>query len=153
MASTDMFAAMSAWTPSYDSDVTVNVRYPGGVGVNNLRNEFSESDCPMRMIGLPEVPGAVQDWGFIRLGTGGSNTYRIVDRLYLNPTVMQLGLEYSSIWLWRYQDSYTTAMRAGKAITDCATIRSVEYQHGWREWNNISYYTIDCIVTIEEFLL
>lgn len=157
MASSDLYSALAALTPQFDTDVTINVRWPNSGGSSDaMANTLHESDAPMRILGLPERVGVGNNMEFawIALGTSHKVTHTIQDRLWVLPAEMDQKLIYNSPKLIRYVDSYNTQITNNRGLTSQSHIVSVTYRYGWNYWPEIggtSWFTLDALVTLEEF--
>jgi hypothetical protein len=51
----------------------------------------------------------------------------------------------------KYIDSYTTQMKNNRGLTTQSHIVDVSYSYGPKEWGEVTWFTVDAVVTIEEF--
>jgi hypothetical protein len=155
MASSDIYSAIAALTPTYDSDVTVNVRWPNaGSSSDALQNTLHESDAPMRMLGIPEnTDENIISLEFTGLGNATERDYLILDRLWLLPTPMDQSLQYNAPKMLKYIDSYNIQVRDNRGLTTQSHIESVSYTYGWNNWpdaGGVTWFTVDVVLEVQE---
>ena len=151
MASSDIYSALAALTPQYDTDIPVNVRWPTDSD-SAIKPVLGESSKPMRILGVPQNTDESNiSFEFIALGNPYKHTYLIQDRLWLGPTEFNEGLEKNSPNMLKYIDSYTAQVKANRGLTTQSHILDVRYSYGWNEWGGVQWFTVDAVVTVEEF--
>ena len=154
MASSDIYSALAALAPTYDSDVTISVRWPdAGSSTDALSNFLDESDGPVRMLGVPDnLDETNTEFEFIALGASARRTYVIQDRLWLIPAEFEQGLQYNSPKMIKYVDSYNSQVLNNRGLTTQSHITDIRYRYGWKTWaDGVVWFTVDAIATIEEF--
>lgn len=154
MASSDIFAGLAALTPQYDTDVSVGVRWPTTDTDSYLIETLDENEAPIRILGIPEnLNEENTEFAWIALGKAAKHTYIIMDRLWLSPAEMNEGLEKNTPRMVRYIDSYNTQVLNNRSLgRNNAHVVDVRYNYGWRPWITATWFTVDAVVTVEEFV-
>jgi hypothetical protein len=142
----EIFIAIAAWTPTYDSDVSVNVR-----SVEEMADTLNAGDLPMRML---LIPGENQDasLSFVSLGKTMSVEWELLDRLYLRVPSHGRGLQDFTADLIAYVKSYVTVIQNNRAPTSQSHVKYVRFEPGIFPWGNNQYAGVDVRLTIEEII-
>ena len=145
-----IMTGIEALAPTYDSDITVRVW-----GYDAIKDTLNEATCPVRMI-LAPADGADAGAEVITHGVA-KTTWSIVDRLYLMPVNLDTGIQaYNHKW-FLYIESYSAAVKANRCLsTTNATVTGVQFSKlepkSYPEGSAGAYWTIDAILTVEEFV-
>ena len=147
-----IMSGIAALAPTYDSDVTVNVR-----GYNAIEPTLNEAECPMRMILAPdESVGA--EMSVISLGAVQKVTWTILDRLYLFPVNLDQGIENYNHKLYDYMASYSAAVKANRCLsTTDASVQGVSFTAPFvRNFPDVegatAFWVVDAVLTVEEYI-
>jgi hypothetical protein len=144
MTAQTIFTAMSLWTPTFDSDVTIKVW-----NYNQIKETLPSAGTPIRILQPLLSPG---DFAFIALGKTNKVTWKIVDLLLIKPVAQGDGIKSESAHIVDYCDSYREAMYSNRAPTGGSHILSATMEPGVYPWNNIEYFGVKCTVSVEDFL-
>jgi len=144
----NIYTAIKAFAPTYDSDATITVR-----DVDELKDMRLEIG-PIRMLFLPE--DTAQE--FVAMGNPFKNVWRINDRLYYGKTGGGGGIATANDNIRKYIASYMDAVRSNRGLGASVTqshIIGAEYTPR----NDLTYgaddtnwYGVDVLLTIEEFV-
>lgn len=153
MAIATIMAGIKALVPTYDSDVTVNVR-----GYDEIQPTLTEAECPMRMIGMPDDKNRAQ-LDFIAMGKASNKmTWEILDRLYMFPVNLDLGIENYAHHIFDYKQSYTAQVNNNRKLsTTNAKVEQVVFDGPYvRNFpdvpNATAYWVVDAVLMVEEFV-
>lgn len=156
MTITAIKTAISNLTPTWDSDISINVR--GYDSDNPILPTLSEAECPMRMIGMPDDKNRSQ-LDFIAMGKASNRmTWEILDRLYMFPVNLDMGIENYGIQIDLYKESYNTAVLNSRNLgTTNAKVEQVTYDGPYiRNFPDVpgatAFWVVDALVTVEEFV-
>lgn len=149
----EIYTAISALSPTYDSNVTISVR-----NYDQIRNDFHEADAPMRMllVGIPS--GDAEDVMFVGVGSGQTMRIQwlITDRVFIRPAMQGMGLEDNTEDLLTYMDSYISAIQGIRAPTSQSIIKSIRTIPGVYYWpdcpEGTAYFGVNVEIIVEEFL-
>ena len=144
MSAVDVFVAVAAWTPTFDSDVTPKVW-----NYNQIKATLPSAATPIRILSAIETPG---EFAFIALGKTNKVAWRLVDLLLIRPVVQGDGIKSESAHFVQYADSYRQAMYDHRAVTSSAIVSSATIEPGVYPWNDVQYFGVKCTMTIEDFL-
>jgi hypothetical protein len=147
-----VMSGIEALAPTFDSDISVTVW-----GYDAIKDTLNEGTCPVRMI-LAPADDTTTGLDFIALGTGtNKTTWTIVDRVYLMPVTLDMGIQAYNHKYFQYMESYTTAVKNNRCLsTKTAYITNVTasnlYPRAYPEGSEGAFWCIDVILTVEEFI-
>lgn len=141
-----IYDAIVAWTPIFDTDVSVGVR-----DIDQLKETLHADDCPVRMLSVTtaDIGG---EFAFIALGKTNTVTWSINDRLYLKGAGLAKGIESFSANLIKYTASYVGQIRDNRAPTSQSHVVSASFNPGVFEWSGEKFAGLDVFLTIEEVI-
>ena len=142
----EIFAAIAAYSPTYDSDVTVSVR-----NMEDIQNILNSGDLPVRMLVIPGE-NTDADLSFVTLGKTMLVQWEILDRLYLRVPSHGRGLQDCTEDMIKYVKSYVTVIKNNRAPTSQSHVVSVRFQPGIYEWAGEQYAGVDVRLLIEEII-
>lgn len=153
MAIATIMAGIKALAPTFDSDVVVNVR-----GYDEIEATLNESECPMRMIGMPDDKNRSQ-FDFIAMGKASNKmTWEILDRLYMFPVNLDLGVENYAHHIFDYKESYAAQANNNRKLgTTNAKIEQVTFDGPYvRNFPDVpgapAFWVVDAVLIVEEFV-
>lgn len=146
-----IMTGIEALAPTFDSDIAVTVW-----GYDGIKDTLNEATCPVRMILAPadDVLAGVE---FVAMGSGVNKTiWTIVDRVYLMPVNLDMGIQAYNHKYFNYVESYANAVKANRCLsTTNAVVTLLEFSklepRAYPEGSDGSYWCIDAILTVEEF--
>lgn len=151
MAISSIMSALSTLAPTYSSDVSVNVR-----GYNDISDTLSEGECPLRMLLAPdEKVGA--SISLPSMTAPAQAEWLILDRLYIMPVLLNMGIQTANHKIFDYMDSYMTAIKANRclgltsvSVTDVSF--TSPYIQSWPDApDGIPFWVVDALVTVMEY--
>lgn len=149
----DIYTAISGLAPTYDSDVTINVR-----NYNQIRNDLHSADVPMRMLLVGMPSGDADNVAFVGVGSGRTMRVQwlIVDRLFMRPVMLGMGLEDNTANLLEYMKSYISCVQGLRAPTSKSHIINLRCDPGVFYWpdtpEGTPYFGVNVEIIVEEFL-
>ena len=146
----EIMASIEAWTPTYDSDVTVAVQ-----AYDAIDSISDATKMPVRQILAPDNK-FTSHTAFVALGRTTSITWNILDRCFLQPISLQKGLETWNDKIYLYIASYYEQVRTNRSTSNQSHVVDVNvrapYALEWPGAGANQYYVVDCVVQVEEFL-
>lgn len=137
-------AAMAAWTPTYDSDVTIYCR-----DMDELSDTFDVGDCPMRMLFMGD-----DDAAHVALGKTVRANWVIIDRCYIKPEAQGDSLKENSQRIRDYIASYMETVRTNRAPTSQSWVTDVRFSGSKFNWppgsNTNTMIGVEARVSISE---
>lgn len=152
MSLSGIMTGLEALAPTFDSDVTVNVwEYDA------MKDTLNESECPVRLIGInDDKQGAELE--VTNLNNKDIATWSILDRLYIMPVNLDMGLENYNHKILDYMESYMAAVSANPCIglSNGGQVVNVSFSAPYHlPFPNISggveFWVVDAVVTVEEY--
>lgn len=155
MSISSIMTGLEGLTPTFDSDVVVNVW-----AYDAMKDTLNESECPVRMIGRnDDKQGASMELS--NLNNPDRAEWQLLDRCYLFPVMLDQGVENYNHKILDYMDSYMSALSADKCLSAAATddtriVTGVEfsapYTLAFPEVDGASvFWVVDAVVTVEEY--
>ena len=147
---TQIYDAIAAWTPTYDSDVTVPVK-----NYDEVDNTFQDANAPHRFLLYGPSPAEMEAGAFITLGKLQNLTWTIHDTLYLKASGTGVGYAEVCGKLLEYSADYVEVVRQNRAPTTQSHITSVACVPGILYWppgdrTGTQYFGVDCVLTVQE---
>jgi hypothetical protein len=143
-----IYSAIAAWTPTFDSDLNVQVRGPSA-----LSEVFNPLDCPTRMLS-PLAAGSRATTAHIALGKTVGMTWFIVDTLYMKPAAEGDTLKENGQAINTYIASYADTVRTHRAPTTQSAIKNVGFQAGVEQWpgggDGVNYIIVKATLEVFE---
>ena len=145
--------AIKAWTPQYDTDTSINT-----MDIDEMPVDLDETDCPVRVFSCVD-PKNNSEFAHIALGPAGGVEWNILDRLYITPTVMEMGFAGNNARIIQYVASYFDQARQNRGISTSisAHVRNVSvtppYVRNWPDYEGgKQFYVVDCVVHVQEII-
>jgi len=144
--------ALAALTPTYDTDVDVNV------WGYSIKATLNESECPVRMF-LNTDDKNRAEFSFIGMGKASNlMTWDILDRLLMFPVNLDKGIENYNHRIDLYKEAYVTAVKADNCLgQSAARVTGITFD-GPHVINfpdipsGTAYWAVDAVVTVEEYV-
>jgi len=153
MSLSTIMAGIKALSPTYDSDVEVNVR-----GYDEIVPTLREGECPMRMILAPDEKVGAELTADVSIGGVQRMTWTILDRLYMFPVNLDKGLENYNHKIYDYIASYGAAVSSKRCLdaTD-AVVTGVSFAGPYvmtfpRVEGSTPFWVVDAVLTVEEYI-
>jgi hypothetical protein len=144
-----IYDAIAAWTPTYDSDVSISAK-----DVHQIPAVLHSAETPVRLLLVPEGPEAFCE--FVGLSKRVTIEWRIIDRLFIKPVAQGEGIEKATEWLVDYMDSYIEAIQADRSPTSQSHIVGAEITAGVFNWppspQGVPFFGINVVLTIQEII-
>lgn len=152
MAITAICTAITAWTPTFDSDTVLNTR-----AYNAQLDSLNEAEAPVRFIGKNDEKQRAEI-EIRNLGNRSVATWEILDRAYLFPVMLDQGIKNYNHKILDYIDSYMTVAQAGQCLSSDVDgiVVNVSFEYPYTEpYPEIDgapeYWVVDALVTVEEY--
>jgi len=155
MSISSIMTGLEGLAPTYSSDVVVNIW-----AYDAMKDTLNESECPVRMIGrADDKQSAALEVN--NLSNKDRAEWRLLDRCYLFPVMLDQGIENYNHKILEYMDSYMTAVSADKCLSAAASdatrlVTSVEFSAPYElPFPDVSgapvFWVVDAVVTVEEY--
>lgn len=151
MSISSIMTGIATLSPTYDSDVTVKKWTYDSMDVG-----LSEADCPVRMIGIvDDKQSAVLEVS--NMGNKDRAEWQILDRLFLFPVALDLGIENYNHKILNYQEQYFQAISADKCLgSSGAKVLQVAFNGPYvRPFpdnpGSPAFWVVDALLTIQEY--
>jgi hypothetical protein len=145
----EIYDAIATWTPTYATDVTVNVR-----DVDELKSTMADADLPVRMLTVT-TGDASGEQSFVALGAVTSVIWRITDRFFFKKAAAGQGVKEWSEILIKYTKDYLDEVLTHRAPTSQSSIRAVYVEPAileWPEGGGTMYAGVDVILEVFEYI-
>ena len=143
-------SSLAALDPVYDSDITINVwEY------NSMKDTLNESECPVRMIGKLDEKNTASLEVF-NMNNPDLATWEILDRAYIFPVPLDMGIENYNHLLWDYMEAYMTVISADPCLGGTGyRVENVEFEALVLPYPDVpgspAFWVVDAVVTVEEY--
>jgi hypothetical protein len=141
---TGIFNAIAAWTPSYDSDVVPKVW-----NYNQVKEALPSAAAPIRVLMPMRLSG--DPFEFVALGKTSKTTWRIVDLLLIKPVSQGDGIKSEGENMVAYAENYHDTLRSKRSPTSSSHVVGATINTGVFSWNQVDYYGVECVVTVDEY--
>lgn len=147
----NIMSALAALTPSYSSDVNVNVR-----SYNDITDTLSEAECPLRMLLAPDDKMSAS-LSIKSMTSPATAEWRILDRLYIMPVLLNMGIETANHKIFDYMDSYMTIIKANRCLSlTNVNVTGIGFSAPYvRRWpdaeEGVPFWAVDAVLSITEY--